>query len=371
MSAGYDDRGKVLQLPDHTDVKEAAHFDMIQAKMMSITDVFAIQPPGQLVDGWIDSGMICSIVSQYGALKSFVVLSLGLSVVTGAPWLGQPIRQTGPVVYAALEGLSSQAERIRGWMEHNGFCAEELDDFKVWPENFDLGDEAHIAAMEAWLAVVKPKLVIIDTLSKATPGVDENSKAEMSSVYWTLARLRNACDGTILIVHHTGHNARDRGRGSSMLEADIDIVLAIKGQWKDGKPLTLTSEKQKARENPKPLYIELIKTRSGYPVVVETTAAPDVEARRDDVAELILAKLQRYPFEICRSHLYKDSNHHGHIRGTAARINEVVDALLADGTLHTVTVPRAGTRSLQALVTAAQYIEFSARNSSVGEFGGP
>jgi KaiC/GvpD/RAD55 family RecA-like ATPase len=80
---------------------------------------------------------------------------------------------------------------------------------------------ALVAAINA--AGITPTLIVIDTLSKFTPGMKENAQEEVSAFLDQLsAALRERYDCTILLVAHAGHGDAKRPRGSSVLMANPD-----------------------------------------------------------------------------------------------------------------------------------------------------
>jgi hypothetical protein len=72
---------------------------------------------------------------------------------------------------------------------------------------------------------VKPKLIIIDTLARATPGMDENCAGDMSRFISTCDYMKRNFGCAVLIVHHTGHRESNRARGSSALKGAMDFEI--------------------------------------------------------------------------------------------------------------------------------------------------
>lgn len=71
-------------------------------------------------------------------------------------------------------------------------------------------------------------MVVIDTLSKYSPGADENNNTEMSLYLSRLAvKIRDALDITVLLVAHTGHGDQGRPRGASALMANPDAEYIV------------------------------------------------------------------------------------------------------------------------------------------------
>ena len=71
-------------------------------------------------------------------------------------------------------------------------------------------------------------LVVLDTLSKSSPGADQNSSADMGLVMSALARISSATSAAVLVVAHSG---KDEGRGiagwyGQYAAADLVIMTA-------------------------------------------------------------------------------------------------------------------------------------------------
>jgi hypothetical protein len=72
-------------------------------------------------------------------------------------------------------------------------------------------------------AQVRPELVVIDTMSKYSPGLDENSNADVAQFLAGLSvELRERYNCSVLLVAHTGHGDQKRARGASALGANTD-----------------------------------------------------------------------------------------------------------------------------------------------------
>src|SRR5262249_28464479 len=70
-------------------------------------------------------------------------------------------------------------------------------------------------------------LIIIDTLSRAMAGGDENSSEDMGEFVMNVDRLRSWTGAHILIVHHLGKDASRGARGHSLLHAAVDTEVTI------------------------------------------------------------------------------------------------------------------------------------------------
>jgi hypothetical protein len=94
-----------------------------------------------------------------------------------------------------------------------------------------------------------PALVIIDTLSRNFGGGDESNTRDMSDFVQVIDRdLRHRFGAAVLIVHHTGLSATDRGRGSSVLKGALDFEYLI--EVNPDNTRTLIPKKTKDYEMP-------------------------------------------------------------------------------------------------------------------------
>lgn len=180
-----------------------------------------------------------------GTFKSFLALDLALHVAHGLPWLGRKT-QRGQVVYVAAEGGAGLWSRIHAWHAARRMRWEDAW-MVVVPVAVDLGNDAWRVVEAAQRMGVTPALVVVDTLSQTYSG-EENSAGEMAAYLREIGvRFRALWHCATMLVHHSGHQATERPRGSSALRANIDWML---GCFRDEKELiaTLTCEKQKDGE---------------------------------------------------------------------------------------------------------------------------
>jgi hypothetical protein len=168
------------------------------------------------------------------------------------------------VIYLCAEGHSGIPRRIQGWLNKNDYAADEVNLFRISDKAIDIckGNIENVTheINEISKSLCTPvSLIIIDTLTQHMPeGFDENKTVDMSVFLRSIMRLRETQEGcSILIIHHTGHNEPDRGRGSSSLKAALDCELKC-----DKKKLSFT--KMKDAEKPKPISFELLEIIIGH-----------------------------------------------------------------------------------------------------------
>lgn len=194
----------------------------------------------------------------YGSCKTFVALSMGVSVASGRPWFGHVVRQR-PVVYIVGEGgWSMFCNRLRMAVDAAGGSIDELRDFYAVPVPVDLSTPVKGAEMVTRLrdAGIEPGLVVVDTVSRCLPG-DENKQEAMQGFVAALDTIKEEFNATVMAVHHA--NARGYMRGSTVLGGAADVILSVK---KGPQGLTLKADKLKELDTegfaPAKLFTEVV-----------------------------------------------------------------------------------------------------------------
>jgi AAA domain-containing protein/DnaB helicase-like protein len=196
-----------------------------------------------LVEGWLTLGEIALLVADKGVGKTFVALDLAFSIATGRPWHGHAVRQGGGV-YIVAEGHAGLGQRVRAWKAAYGVADRIGVRFRRMAVN--LLDERAVAALLGALRCLPepPVLIVIDTLNRCILGGSENDSRDMGLAVAALERIRAATNGTVLVLHHVGHQEKGRARGHSSLEAAVDTVLMLTRDERT-RALTLTDTKQR------------------------------------------------------------------------------------------------------------------------------
>lgn len=198
-----------------------------------------------LVKHVVPADSIGMLFGGSGTFKSFIALDAALHVAHGLPWMGRKTTK-GPVVYIAAEGGAGLWSRIKAWHKQRGLRPSDAQVYVV-PAAVDLTQDAWRVVEAAQLVGVAPLMVVVDTLSQTYAG-EENSANEMAAYLRELgARFRQLWACTVLLIHHSGHQATERPRGSSAIRSNIDFLL---GAFRDEKEMlaTLSCIKQKDGE---------------------------------------------------------------------------------------------------------------------------
>ena len=181
--------------------------------------------PG-LVDGLLDTTGMTVIYGESGSGKTFVALDVACHVAAGLPWHGMEVEQ-GVVVYVAAESPESVKRRVWAWKRRHG--VEHLP-LVVVTATVDLlnGSADKLIAL---LGRIRERhgriaLVVVDTLARAMTG-NENAPDDMGKFVAACGRIRDACEGHVLVVHHCGKDVAKGARGHSSLRAATDTELEV------------------------------------------------------------------------------------------------------------------------------------------------
>jgi hypothetical protein len=176
---------------------------------------------------------------QWGSYKTFNALELAHCVMTGRPYLGNAITRPGGVLFFALEGASEIPVRIQGTLEHKGTKRFDRAPFYWVTQCPPLTDpRAAGVIIETAKAVAAEfqerfklplSLIVIDTVVAGAgyrrEGQD-NDAAVTHTIMATMAKVGRALGCFVFGIDHYGKDASVGTRGSSVKEADADIILA-------------------------------------------------------------------------------------------------------------------------------------------------
>jgi hypothetical protein len=198
-----------------------------------------------LIKGWLDAGMISILYGATGASKSFAALDMGWHVGAGKAWNGCEVKR-GLVLYVALEGGAGIKKRLVALRRRHGTGCH----LAAMRWSIDLRPGAKDAAELVLLTREAEKdcgglpvaLIIIDTLSRAIAGLDENSASDMNGVMKVVEGICETLQCHVMLVHHSGKDAARGARGSSALKAATDTELEVVSEGPEG---TLSATKQR------------------------------------------------------------------------------------------------------------------------------
>jgi hypothetical protein len=235
-------------------------------RILSMAEVEALPPPQWLIDGLIPAQ---GLVIPYGppkAGKTFIVLAMALHIAAGLEWEGKATRQ-GAVVYVVGEGLGGFATRLAVMRAAYGIPLDAP--FYVIPRAVNFREDKDVVTMvqlarQAVPAGMPIALIVIDTLARAMPGVDENSAQEVGLVIARCDAVRDETGATIMPIHHSGKDVERGMRGSNAILGAVDASLLVQTAGK-GK-VRVINDNQKDGEPHKPLLFRMETVEVGFPI---------------------------------------------------------------------------------------------------------
>jgi hypothetical protein len=205
----------------------AAHMPLIYAM-----DVRPALEVNDFVEGLMTEESLSVTYGPSNCGKTFFMSDLALHVATGRAWRGREI-EAGGVIYCALEGSHGISNRVAAWIKENGLEGFEIP-FAIVPVAMNLldpnADREKLAATIAHAAEqmgVPVKLVVIDTLSRAMAGGNENAPDDMGALVNSADYIRQQCNAHIAFIHHSGKDQAQGARGHSLLRAATDTEIEI------------------------------------------------------------------------------------------------------------------------------------------------
>jgi len=183
------------------------------------------------IEGMLTDGSMSVIYGPSNCGKTFFVIDLALHVAWGKQWRGREVER-GAIVYLSLEGAQGVQNRMAAFSEHHK-CGPLP--FVAMPKPINLlNDDADVRAVIQLVEYVGAKtelpvrMVIVDTLSRAMAGGNENSSEDMTGMIGNCDRIKHATGSHVCIVHHSGKEEARGARGHSSLRAATDTEIEIK-----------------------------------------------------------------------------------------------------------------------------------------------
>lgn len=240
-------------------------------RIFTLADSTPVLKSSYLVKGWLGRSQMSVIYGPSNVGKSFFCLDMAFSVAANVPWNDCRVRG-GPVLYLATEGGQAFRNRVFALKQQKG-----IDDAPLYvrPSPIDLlRAEVDLPALTQLIEEIKGQsgdlsLIVVDTLSRAMAGGNENGPEDMTRFIGNLDVLRDLTGAHIMVVHHSGKDTAAGARGHSSLRAasDTEIELELAD---DGLKLVKTT-KQRDMEPKPPLgfklgVLELGQDEDGDPV---------------------------------------------------------------------------------------------------------
>ena len=196
-----------------------------------------------LIKGLLDSGAMSLIYGESNCGKTFITLDIALHLALNLEWSGHKVKQ-GAVVYIAAEGGLGIRERLEAFRSHHKITG--YGEFYVIPTGLDLCHDQSDAQeiIKEIKAIPNVALIVIDTLSRAMSGGNENNPDDMGRFICHCDKIREETKSHLMIIHHSGKDTTKGARGHSALRAAVDTEIEV---TKDNLTNIVTAEIKKQR----------------------------------------------------------------------------------------------------------------------------
>jgi hypothetical protein len=193
-------------------------------------DMSTVSHKQWLVHHLLALGETSTFYGEPGSGKSVLVEDIALHVAAGMDWHGRKMKRAA-VLYVALERAAVVARRALAFGIEHDLVAERLP-FRMVRGPLDFRDPNVAADILGALNDLAGRyrceagLLIVDTVSRALCGGDENSPKDMGSLIANLGRIQGAIDIHLALTHHQPAE-KERMRGHGALLGAMDTTIHI------------------------------------------------------------------------------------------------------------------------------------------------
>jgi hypothetical protein len=256
----------------------------------------ALPQTAWLWHGWLARGELALIVADPKTGKSLTALGLAAAIRNGERFLAADTVKSRVGIIDFENPIGEVHKRLRA------FGIAHDDHHGIVYFHMPLLDLTSPEAAETITSLIRDHrldLLIIDSVRRAAPGLDENDSRSVSAVFSPLRRLSVENDCAIVAIHHArkriGDNPTDAGqmvRGSGDLLASVDTLFYLRAKENSSFTLETVSRRGLPHE---PILVRIegdddqneIRLVNEGPVAlaedkVEAMLAKIVQALRDD-----------------------------------------------------------------------------------------
>jgi hypothetical protein len=248
--------------PDYSDApdkpqaeQQAEESEMQKQRVVMLADAEPVLASSYLIKGWLGRSQMSVIYGQSNVGKSFFCLDMAFSVAANVEWNGAKVRG-GTVLYLATEGGLAFKNRLYALRKSKGIDdaplavrASPVDLLRAEVDLVKLKD----LCVEVASKYGKIEMIVVDTLSRALAGGNENGPEDMTRFIGNIDALRDLTGAHMMIVHHSGKaaSAATGARGHSSLRAACDTEIELEV---DESGLRIANTTKQRDMEPKPPF---------------------------------------------------------------------------------------------------------------------
>jgi hypothetical protein len=249
-------------------------------------------------EGWYARGDLVLVTGDPGVGKSLVLLAAAVTASGGGgELLGEGIAARR-ALYLDLENPDDEVYRrlwafgLRG--ARDGFA------YAHRPPSLDLREPECIQRLRATIMAADASLVVIDSLRRAAPGLDENDSREVGRLLSALRELAAELRCTFVVIHHPRKPVGDApvdalhaARGSGDLTGSADSYLFFR-RLKGGLIRIEHGKARRGREH-EHVAFRVVSGEGGEPVIEPVPLETGQED--DELYEAVVSWVREHPGE--------------------------------------------------------------------------
>jgi hypothetical protein len=233
-----------------------------------------------LVPGLLPRAGVVLLAGEAGCYKSWLAMSLARALATGSSFLNRNCMEA-KILYLDRENPASV------WSERTRVLGiTPSDNLRVWGGWISQQPPAIGDLLLRRVAVERKPMIVVDSFVRFH-NADENSASEMACVMASLRDLANA-GASVLVLHHRAKSETSKFRGSTDIQAGVDMAFLIQRQ--EGGALRLSCFKNRFGQE----FLLTIRPDFEGSGDFVLTASP-VEAKQKEAEDRILKVIEQRP----------------------------------------------------------------------------
>jgi hypothetical protein len=284
------------------------------------------------IEDTLGTGQMSVIYGESNTGKTFFALDMAFHVATGREWRGLEVEE-GLIVYCALEGSHGIRNRIDALRQHHKLlgniplCAITTNVDLLNPKADTNKLISTIQKAES-LSDKPIKMVVLDTLSRAMAGGNENSPEDMGALVINSDKIRSVTSAHTCWIHHSGKDQAKGARGHSLLRAATDTEIEVSA--KDGYSIA-SIRKQREFEGGQEYAFKLTgvalgENQRGKPITSCVVESVEMEIKTTG-KKVNLNGTGKQGLEILRALIDKTGTTHHNTKDFPAGVKMVTEAL--------------------------------------------
>jgi archaellum biogenesis ATPase FlaH len=214
---------------------------------------------------YLAEGEVTILEGDPGLGKSYLAQMVAGSIAEGrrilSPYKGEP-KKKGGVVYFDMENAAGSVTKPR--LVQNGYT--DLEDYHVVQQPFSIDDEEAMDYVYEQLEVLRPKLVVFDTLNTYIGRADTHKASEVAQAFGAFAKIARDFNCSVLVLRHLtkgSGSAMYRGQGSITFAGLARVVIAVGVDPEDSDTRVMAVVKMNFAKAPQALSFRIEERKGG------------------------------------------------------------------------------------------------------------